>query len=159
MWKRKSKRKETTQFNAEKIFFASRQSIRDVYKSFHTQKEGLDKEDVELRLKLHGLNEIAREKRKNPFILFCMAFANPFIAILAGLAVISLVIDVLLVAPGEEDWTSVVVITTMVVLSSVLRFAQEWRSTKASVALQQMVTNMASPRVERLILKTLCQVM
>ena len=144
MWKRKSKRKETTQFNAEKIFFASRQSIRDVYKSFHTQKEGLDKEDVEFRLKLHGLNEIAREKRKNPFILFCMAFANPFIAILAGLAVISLVIDVLLVAPGEEDWTSVVVITTMVVLSSVLRFAQEWRSTKASVALQQMVTNTAS---------------
>lgn len=144
MWKRRREKKEATQFNPEKIFLAARQPIRDVYHSFQTRIEGLTEDEVESRLKEFGENEIAKEKRKNPFVLFLEAFANPFIGILTVLAIVSLIIDVILVEPHEEDWTSVIVIATMVILSSILRFVQEWRSTKASAALQQMVTNTAS---------------
>lgn len=69
--------------------------------------------------------------------MFCKAFINPFIGVLMVLVMVSLVIDVLLVAPEEREWTSILVITIMVLLSVILRFTQEWRSGKASETLKK----------------------
>lgn len=43
--------------------------------------------------------------------------------------------------PADRDWTSIVIVTTMIVLSAILRFCQEWKANRSSEALQKMVTN------------------
>lgn len=80
-------------------------------------------------------------KRKIRFLLSSKAFINPFIGVLTGLVVISFVLDVLLVASGEQDWTAIVIISTMVIFSAILRFCQEWKANASSEALLKMVTN------------------
>lgn len=68
-------------------------------------------------------------------------FHQPFIGVLTGLAVISLVIDVLMAEPGEQEWTGVVIIAVMVVCSAILRFWQEWKANEATDSLMKMVKN------------------
>lgn len=144
MWKRLKKQAKTSRFNAEKVFLASAQPLQEAYNYFKTHPYGLDREDVDIRLKIYGGNEIANEKPTHPLILFIRAFINPFIGVLMVLAIISMIIDVILADSAEQDWTSVIVITTMVMLSVILKFSQEWKSTRASEALRKMVTNTAS---------------
>ena len=69
------------------------------------------------------------------------AFINPFIGVLTGLVIISFILDILLAEPGEQDWTAIVIISTMVVFSAILRFRQEWKANISSEALLKMVTN------------------
>ena len=77
--------------------------------------------------------------KKDPFILFIRTFINPFIGVLTGLAIISLFLDVLMAEPGEQEWTGVIIISSMVLFSAVLRFWQEWRASEATDSLMRMV--------------------
>ena len=81
-------------------------------------KARLTRAEVEDRQLTYGKNEVVHEQKKNPFIVFIKTFINPFIGVLTGLAVISLVIDVLMAEPGEQEWTGVVIIAVMVVCSA-----------------------------------------
>lgn len=139
MWKKK-KRTEFV-FNAEKVFLAAGQSLESVYNYFRTTPMGLTSEEVEKRQSLFGKNEIVHEKTKSPIVMFAKAFINPFVGVLTALVIISFVMDVLLADPGEQDWTSIIIVTTMIVLSAILRFSQEWKANKSSEALKKMVTN------------------
>ena len=78
-------------------------------------------------------------RKKNPFILFIRTFINPFIGVLTGLAIISLLLDVLMAEPGEQEWTGVIIISSMVLFSAVLRFWQEWKANEATDSLMKMV--------------------
>jgi Mg2+-importing ATPase len=131
-------------YNSEKVFLASTQPREIAYNYFGTTRYGLTEEEVEERQKRYGDNEIAREKKNSGIVLFIRTFMNPFIGILMVLALVSFVVDVLLEEPADRNWTTVIVISTMVFLSSVLRFVQEMRSARASEALQRMVKNTAS---------------
>ncbi len=146
MWNKmkRKKRAKAYPFNTEKVFLAATQPLKNVYTYFQTTPGGLTEEDIKIRLKIYGPNEIARERRDKLIVTFIKAFINPFIGVLMALAVVSLTIDVLLAAPEDREWTSVIVITTMVLLSALLRFYQEWKSGKASEALQKMVKNSAT---------------
>lgn len=73
--------------------------------------------------------------------MFAKAFINPFVGVLTALVAISFVMDVLMAVPGNQDWTSIIIVTTMIVLSAILRFTQEWKASRSSEALQKMVTN------------------
>lgn len=73
--------------------------------------------------------------------MFAKAFINPFVGVLTALVAISFVMDVLMASPGDQDWTSIAIVTTMIVLSAILRFSQEWKANRSSEALQKMVTN------------------
>lgn len=73
--------------------------------------------------------------------MFAKAFINPFVGVLTALVAISFVMDVLMAAPGDQDWTSIIIVTTMIILSAILRFTQEWKANRSSEALQKMVTN------------------
>jgi len=134
----------TINYNSEKVFLASTQPREIAYGYFETTRYGLTDEEVEERQKHYGDNEIAREKKNFGIGLFIKTFMNPFIGILMVLALVSFVLDVLLEEPADRNWTTVVVISTMVFLSSILRFVQEMRSARASEALQKMVKNTAS---------------
>ncbi len=47
----------------------------------------------------------------------------------------------MMAAQGEQDWTAIIIITTMVVVSAILRFRQEWKASESNEALLKMVTN------------------
>jgi len=138
------KQSATINYNSEKVFLASTQPREIAYNYFETTRYGLTDEEVAERQKRYGDNEIAREKKNHGIVLFIRTFMNPFIGILMVLALVSFMVDVLLEKPEDRNRTTVIVISTMVFLSSVLRFVQEMRSAKASEALQRMVKNTAS---------------
>lgn len=79
------------------------------------------------------------EERTNPMKLFVSAFINPFIGVLTALILISFVLDVVLAEPGEQDWTTIIIISTMVVFSAILRFVQELKAGRSSDASLKMV--------------------
>lgn len=140
MWKKK-KRKIQFAFNAEKVFLAAAQPLDTVFHYFQTSPIGLTPDEVEVRQSLYGRNEVEHEKKKNPVSTFIKAFINPFIGVLTVLVIISFVLDVMIAGPDEQDWTAIVIISTMVVFSAILRFWQEWKANVSSEALLKMVTN------------------
>lgn len=137
---RKRRRIQCT-FNTEKVFCASAQPTSSVYDYFMTTPTGLTTEEIERRQSLYGKNEVEHEKRKNPFSSFIKAFINPFIGVLTGLVIISFIIDVWMAEPGERDWTAIIIISTMVISSAILRFRQEWKASLSSETLLKMVSN------------------
>jgi len=140
----RKKKKTTFQFNTEKVFLAANQPKKLVYGYYETGRWGLTDEAVEERRRQFGANEITRERRDRGLVMFIKTFINPFIGILMGLALVSLVIDILMVEPQEREWATVIIIGAMVLLSAILRFSQEWKSSQASEALQKMVKNTVS---------------
>ena len=140
MWKTKKKNSKIA-FNTERVLMAAKVPLENVYTHFQTRSRGLTDEEVEKRQGLYGMNEIEHEKKKRPLVMLAKAFINPFVGVLTVLVAISFVMDVWMAEPGDKDWTSIVVVTTMIVLSALLRFTQEWKANRSSEALQKMVTN------------------
>lgn len=139
MWKKTRKMK--LEFNAEKIFLASELPMSSVFSYFQTATQGLNNEEVEKRQSLYGRNEVEHEKKMHPLTMLIKAFINPFIGVLTALIIISYIIDVYIAAPEEKDFTSIIIIASMVILSTILRFWQEYKASVSSEALQKMVTN------------------
>lgn len=139
-WKKKLQQPQYA-LNSEKVFLTATQPAKSVYSYLQTTRLGLTRAEVEDRQLTYEKNEVVHEQKKNPFIVFIKTFINPFIGVLTGLAVISLVIDVLMAEPGEQEWTGVVIIAVMVVCSAILRFWQEWKANEATDSLMKMVKN------------------
>ncbi|MGA5543704.1 magnesium-translocating P-type ATPase [Mycobacterium sp. NPDC051198] len=110
--------------------------------------DGLTSEDAAERLAGEGPNEVAHDKAPPAILQFLEAFKNPFIAVLMVLAAISSVTDIYLpMRDGQDpDYTGVLIIVTMVALSALLRFWQEYRSGKAAETLKAMVRTTATVR-------------
>ena len=140
MWKTK-KNKVQKAFNAERVLMAAKTPIEEVFAYFQTTSLGLVDEEVEKRQSLYGKNEIEHEKKKRPLVMLAKAFINPFVGVLTVLVAISFVMDVWMADPVDKDWTSIIVVSTMIILSTILRFCQEWKANRSSEALQKMVTN------------------
>ncbi len=105
---------------------------------------GLSTDEVQNRFDVFGLNEVVHEKAPAWYIQFFQAFVDPFIAVLFILAVISLITDVIIQKPGDRDYTTVGVISTMVLISVLMRFVQEFRSNQAAEKLKSMVKTTAT---------------
>lgn len=131
-------------FDAEKVFLAATQPLAAVYGYFRTTPSGLSSDEVERRQAQYGRNEVEHERRKNPVTMFIRAFINPFIGILTLLIVVSYVLDVWMAAPEEKEWTTILIIATMILLSVIIRFCQDWRASRSSEALRKMVKNTCS---------------
>lgn len=91
---------------------------------------GLPAADALARLSAHGPNRIAGERRRHPVLAFFGQFARPLPLLLLALAAFDL-------ATGQR--ISAIVIAAIVFLSSVLGFAQEYRSDRAVERLRAMV--------------------
>ncbi|MDE3237103.1 MAG: magnesium-translocating P-type ATPase [Bacteroidota bacterium] len=107
------------------------------------RETGLQEEEVEEKRRTVGHNEIAHEKAPAWYVQFLQAFLNPFIGVLIIIAIISLITDVVLAAPADRDYKTVIVVSIMVFLSSFIRFLQEFRSNKAAEKLKGMVKTTA----------------
>ena len=109
-----------------------------------SRDSGLNEEEVDEKLTRFGANEVLHEQAPAWYMQLLSAFANPFIVVLLVLATISFFMDVLLQEPANRDYKTVIVITIMVLLSSFLRFIQEYRSNAAAEKLKSMVTTTAT---------------
>jgi Mg2+-importing ATPase len=98
-------------------------------------REGLTEDEANARLDRYGFNEVAHEKPPRWYVQLPLAFKNPFIILLIGLAVVSWL---------TGDAKATVIISTMVVISGALRFFQEFRSSQAAEKLKAMVTTTAT---------------
>ncbi|WEK51535.1 MAG: magnesium-translocating P-type ATPase [Candidatus Kaistia colombiensis] len=121
-------------------------SVETTLANFKGRLDGLTVAEAADRLAKDGPNEVAHDKRPHALLQFLLAFKNPFIAVLMTLAAITSVTDIILpLRNGEEaDYTGVAIIVTMVVLSALLRFWQEYRSGRAAEALKAMVRTTAT---------------
>lgn len=126
----------------------ARNSVETTLTNFRASDAGLTTAEAAARLAKDGPNEVAHDRRPPVSAQLLHAFANPFIAVLMTLAAISSVTDIILpLRRGEPaDYTGVLIIVTMVVLSGLLRFWQEYRSGKAADALKAMVRTTATVR-------------
>ncbi|MFH6568639.1 magnesium-translocating P-type ATPase [Pseudomonas kulmbachensis] len=100
-----------------------------------THTDGLSEAEVEVQRQQYGLNEVEHEQPLSRWVHLWHCYKNPFNLLLTLLAAVSLATD---------DIQAAVVIGTMVVLSTLLRFWQEAKSNKAADALKEMVSNTAT---------------
>ncbi len=123
---------------------AQAESTDGVFELLGASPRGLTAEDVEQRLAQYGPNEIAHDKPPAWYVQLGQAFLNPFIGVLLVLIVASLFLDVLLANPAERSYRVIVVLSTMIVVSALLRFWQEYRSSRAAEQLKAMVRTTAT---------------
>jgi Mg2+-importing ATPase len=103
-------------------------------------RSGLSGEQVEERLAQHGPNEITHEKPPTWYQQLFHAFLTPFNGVLFAVSVVSLFTDVIFAAPEDRSFKTIVVLSAMVLLSTLLRFWQEFRSNQAAEELKAMVS-------------------
>lgn len=127
-----------------KLRNASRKDVDAVYDMMKSSAKGISEEEVDDRILKYGLNQVDYDKSPAWYLQLIKSFANPFSLSLLAIIIISFVINVLLAAPGEHDYKTVVVISMLVVISSLLSFFQEYRSNRAAEKLKSMVKNTAT---------------
>ncbi len=129
---------------AGKLKNASRSDSNLFFSQFDTNAEGLSLEQVQEKLTTYGLNEVHHEKAPSWVKQLIQAFINPFIGILLIIAIISFIVDVWMAKPGEAEYKTVIMVGIMVMVSSLLRFFQEYRSNRAAEQLKSMVKTTAT---------------
>lgn len=126
--------KETTY--KHKAFFLQVGGLKDkdLFRLFDSSPEGLPDEQVKDRLERLGLNEIDQEKYQwqNQLLKILL---NPFIVLLVVLAIVSYL---------THDIRATIVMSTMVFVSVLLTFFQEFRSSKAAERLKALVSTNAT---------------
>jgi Mg2+-importing ATPase len=100
-----------------------------------TSAEGLTEAQAGRRRQQYGPNEVAHERTPPWYRLLLANFANPFILLLLTLGVVSWLTD---------DTKAVVVVSIMIAVSVLMRFLQEYRSSRAAEKLRAMVRTTAT---------------
>jgi Mg2+-importing ATPase len=110
-------------------------------KKLEASPNGLTEEQVEKRRARYGLNEVSHEKPPTWYQQLFRAFLTPFNGVLFAVSIVSLFTDVIFAAPEDRSLRTIFVLNAMVLLSTLLRFWQEFRSNKAAEDLKAMVTS------------------
>ena len=114
----------------KRLLSASRKNSDTLLIQYDNSYDGFDDEKVEDMRDQFGNNLITKQK-KDPLIKrFLLAFINPFTIVLFVLAAVSFF---------TKDFAAVIIVLTMVTISGLLRFIQEFRSGKAADRLIEMV--------------------
>ena len=113
----------------------------EALKQLDAVRSGLTPEQVEERLEKYGPNEVTHEKPPSWYRQLFHAFVTPFNGVLFTVSIVSLFTDVIFAAPEDRSFRTIIVLTTMVLLSTLLRFWQEFRSNKAAAELKAMVSS------------------
>lgn len=125
----------------ERLTDALRMSVVDTMTFFNTSRLGLTEEQVEENRDLYGENELTKGQEDSIVKKIYESIINPFTVILLLIALVSLVTNVWLAKPGQEDPTTFIIIFVLVLLSGSIRFVQELRSDKAASNLSRMIVN------------------
>jgi len=102
-----------------------------VLDSMKTSEKGLTTSEAQKRLKEYGFNQIAEKEKRNGLEIFVSQFKNALILILVAAAIVSYFL-------GEEIDTAVLL--SIVFLTSLLGFFQEYRTERALQVLKHYIT-------------------
>ena len=114
---------------------AAQMDAEQLLKTLDSAPNGLTPSQVEERLVKFGHNSIDKDKKIRWWTHLWYCYENPFNLLLTALAVVSYL---------TEDMRATIVIGSMVVLSTFMRFVQEMRSNRAADKLKEMVSNRAT---------------
>lgn len=128
----------------ERLATAIQTPFKESLAFYHTSLKGLDSEQVEENRDLYGENTITKGQEDSILKKIYESIINPFTIILLVIAFISLVTNVWLAKPGQEDPTTSIIIVVLVLISGGIRFVQELRSDKATTNLSKMIVNTAT---------------
>ena len=120
---------------SQELVAASQADPDKLLASLGTTTSGLSAERAELIRRDVGPNEVGHDKPMPWWQHLWHCYTNPFNLLLTVLAVVSYY---------TEDMKATIVISSMVLLSTVMRFVQETRSNKAADKLKAMVSNTAT---------------
>ena len=117
--------------SSKALIDVAQRDVDGVLHLFDTSLEGLSETEAKRRLGKSGLNEIAREKPIAWYVQLLKTVTNPLSLLLIVLATVSLL-------TGSAIAT--LIISIMVVFGGLLRFSQEFQSSKAAEKLRAMVS-------------------
>jgi len=109
--------------------------IEGVYETLQSSPQGLLQTDAEDKIEHYGKNQVAREKSQSWYIMLLSNFKNPFIVVLIILGSVSFITD---------DIPGTTIVSVMILLSVIMRFTQEYRSSRAAETLREMVETKAT---------------
>ena len=124
---------------------------RQIYEQLETSAHGLSQEEANKRLNQFGLNEIAKKKKNNVFIMF---FKN-FISMMAILLWVAGIISIISCFIAEETSSSIgplkdpgmlylgIAIFMVNIINGVFSFIQQFKANKSTDALSKMLPTYA----------------
>jgi Mg2+-importing ATPase len=122
-----------------RLKFTAAAEMDELFAQLNTGQQGLTADRVDDARDEFGDNSVTRGKKVSLPKRLVGAFITPFAVILVALAAISTFTDIIYAEPGEMDLMVVIIISTMVILSGILRFVQETRSGHAAENLLKMI--------------------
>jgi Mg2+-importing ATPase len=128
----------------ERLLAVSAMDRNALFSEFESDENGLREEEIPERRELYGSNEIAKKKKDSIPKRLLLAFVTPFTVVLFVLAGISLFTDILLQPPQERSYITVVMVASMVLISGLMTFIQEFKSERAAEKLSALVGNTAT---------------
>ncbi|CRK85712.1 Magnesium-transporting ATPase, P-type 1 [Candidatus Providencia siddallii] len=119
----------------------SNKPIKQIIKEYKTDLLGLTENEASIRLVNKGKNEVSYEKAPPGWKQLLISFKNPFIFVLIILAIVNFFTDYFIPENQhrQTDLTGVIIIATMIIVSGLLRFWQEYRTNKAAESLKLLV--------------------
>lgn len=126
---------------------AATATMPELFRELNSSEEGLAAERVDAAREFYGANAVAQATKRPLPLRLLAAFADPFIYILVFIAAVSVLTDWIFATGADRDLSTPLIIGTMVLVSGVLRFIQDEKSTAAAEALAEMVESCAE--VER----------
>jgi Mg2+-importing ATPase len=142
----------TRKFDNTQISAGYEQKLKEVaafdtttcLKNANSSDEGLsDSTVLQLRMQ-YGYNQIMHEKLPSWVMQLVHAFINPFNGILSLIIVISVSVNLFFSKPEDRDYNTIYVVLAMILLSSLLKFFQEYASNNAAKKLNEMIKTQAS---------------
>ena len=128
----------------ERLVAALQLPVQETLAFYKSSFHGLTEEQVEENRDLYGENIITKGQEDSIFKKIYESIINPFTVILLVIALVSLVTNVWLAKPGEEDPTTSIIIVVLVLISGGIRFIQELRSDRAASNLSRLIVNTAT---------------
>ena len=142
-----AKRESQAKAQQEWLRHAAAASSSELFCEINSSEEGLASDQVDTAREFYGANSVAQAAKRPLPIRFLASFADPFTYILIFIAIVSVLTDWVFATGTERDLSTPLIIGAMVLVSGVLRFVQDEKSTVAAESLAEMVESTAE--VER----------
>ena len=126
----------------------SSKNIDTIFRELDSSISGLSELEADKRLAFYGHNEIISEKRKPWYIYLLSSFIDPFILILLVIVLVSYFTDIAFAPTGEKSWMTIIIISTMILISVILKFSQEYKSQMTADNLKDLVPTTTSVKRE-----------
>ncbi len=135
---KESKKDKKEDFDVQKVY--GEQCVlpkEEFIKAYKIDENGLSSRQAREKIAKYGLNEMKQAKPKKWYYYFFESLFTPFNSILLGIILVLFYTDVIL--PETPSYANMIVLFTLVIISTLLEFFEEYRSNRAAEKLKEMV--------------------